>query len=187
MWPPVLRLIVLHDAVLPLLAWFIPHAEWKMNEPLYPDCAKVWQILGPSLRPTLIFLPKRWDCLEFPRVASLFPSPVQRPFRCDDICVTTTTNKILFHSLHSTTPGLKNGKRFVQVIREEDMSWLMGYLSSMFKSSLDNRRMKQNVYFNISVHGDLPNPNIIQTLLCTFSRSPYTCGVIHGRQTIAHV
>ena len=26
------------DAVLPLLAWFIPHAQCNVNESLYPDC-----------------------------------------------------------------------------------------------------------------------------------------------------
>ena len=49
-------------------------------------------------------------------------------------------------------------------------------MKSMFKSSSDNRRIEENVYFNISVQivtgqmadGELPNPNVVQTVLCTF-------------------
>ena len=70
-------------------------------------------------------------------------------------------------------------------MREEDTSWLEGYLSSMFKLSSDNRGMEENVYFNISVQvvtgqmtdRDLPNPNAFKTLLCTFYRSSYTCEI----------
>ena len=35
--------------------------------------------------------------------------------------------------------------------------------------------------------GDLPNPTAIQTLFCTFYRIPYTCGIIHQNESIAHV
>ena len=84
-----------------------------------------------------------------------------------------------------------HSKRVVQAIREEDTSC---YLSSMFKSSSDNRTIEENMYFDISVQvvgqmtdGDLPNPNVVQTLLCTLYRSAYICGMIHERQIIAHV
>ena len=76
-------------------------------------------------------------------------------------------------------------------MREEETSWLEGYTSSMFKSSSDNRRMGYNVYFNSSVHvvgqasdGGLPNPHVIQTLLCTFYRRPYTCGMINENRVL---
>ena len=35
--------------------------------------------------------------------------------------------------------------------------------------------------------GDLPKPIVDQTLTCALYRSPYTCGMIHWRQSIAHV
>ena len=54
--------------------------------------------------------------------------------------------------------------------------------------------MEENVYFNISAQvvgqmtdSDLPNPNVVQTLLCAFYISLYTCGMIRERQSIAHV
>ena len=71
---------------------------------------------------------------------------------------------------------------------------LPGCLSGMLKSSSDNGRIEEKLYLNISVQvvglmteGDLPNPNTVQTLLCSFYKGPYTCGMIHERQSAAHV
>ena len=67
-------------------------------------------------------------------------------------------------------------------------------VSSIFKSSSDNRQIEEKLYFNISVRdvgqmtdSDLPNPKIVQTLLCTLYRSPSTCGMIDERRSTAHV
>ena len=35
--------------------------------------------------------------------------------------------------------------------------------------------------------GDLPNSTAVQTLLCTLLQNPNACGMIHERQSIAHV
>ena len=40
-WPPRLPPFGCTGEVLSLLAWFIPHAEWKVNESLHPDCATI--------------------------------------------------------------------------------------------------------------------------------------------------
>ena len=54
--------------------------------------------------------------------------------------------------------------------------------------------MGEKQYFNIGVlvvgqvtDSDLPNPKIVQTLLCTLYKSPSTCGMTDERQSTAHV
>ena len=57
------------------------------------------------------------------------------------------------------------------------------------------RRMKERGYFNIRdcrswgkmIDAALPDPNGMQTFLCTSYRNPHTRGMIHERQSIAHV
>ena len=61
-----------------LVAGFVPHAECNVNESVYPDWTtlrfgKSWVNHSELL---WYFLPERRDCLEFPRVASLFPASV---------------------------------------------------------------------------------------------------------------
>ena len=106
-WPPRLRLMVVQGAVLPPLALFIAHAQWKVNEWLYPDCAtfrfgKSWVNRSELL---WFSLPDWRDHLEFSRVASWLPASVQGsssstnydPFD-DDVCATKQ------YKIHLTVP-----------------------------------------------------------------------------------
>ena len=63
------------DAMLSLLAWFIPHAQCNVNESVYSDCTKLRFGKSWVNRSELLWysLPERRDHLEIPRVASLFP------------------------------------------------------------------------------------------------------------------
>ena len=89
------------DAVLPLLAWCIPHAEYNMNESLSVDCAMLRFCKSPSY------------------------------------------------------------------------------------SDLLTRTMRQSCRDTQMTDGDLPKPSEAQTLLCTFYRSLYPCGMIHEREHCA--
>ena len=54
-------------------------------------------------------------------------------------------------------------------------------LEKKVASALDSRLRGQ------MTDGDLPNQSDVQMLLCTSYRSPYTCGMLPERETIAHV
>ena len=116
--------------VLPLHALFIPQAERKVNEPLYPDCATV-RFCNSSVHRSVLL----WSTylngetiLDFPMSHWLFPASVQGRYFNNTILSTRwyPCKKIinLFHSSYSRRPGLQNEKRIVQVIWEEDTSWL---------------------------------------------------------------
>ena len=138
------------------------HPTWRVNGERvnlsWLRHAQVWPIFVSSLQATLIYLHERLHDLEFPSLASLAPASSQGG--SFNKLRTLSTRWYLCNNRIKVIPQSvfkriwpENAIRVVQVIREEDMSWLKGYLSSMFKWSSDNRRMKENVYFNISNGG----------------------------------
>ena len=152
--------------MLSLLAWFIPHAEWKVNKSIIPSY-------------TLICLPERRDYLEFPRRIIVFRPRPKRIFP------RITNLSIRWHLCNKRIKPITQSL-FKKVLPENCKTycasnvWRGHILTATCQensSHSDNRQMEKNVYSNISVQvlgqmtdGDLPNPKAVQTLIYTLYR-----------------